>query len=435
MPIIKKIILGLYLIGWLSAISSFAQEQQSDAVLKYIARYKTIAMEEMKLYGIPASITLAQGILESNAGRSSLAVNGNNHFGIKCHNMWYGKTLIQDDDTKDECFRKYDTPEESFRDHSEFLKNRERYSFLFNYSPTDYKSWSYGLKQAGYATNPKYPELLIKNIDLYELYKYDNPSYQDSKTDIVADLITKPPVSGSNTDWAARIYLHNNIRTVKLLPGETLEDIGKKSKQGIRRILKYNDLIKNIRPADGSIIYLQPKRRTGNDLYHSVVAGETMYAISQLHGIKLKFLYRLNNMILGTEPEIGEIIYLRNRRTTTPKVRNTTISPIDPGNAPQAPKTMSTIQSTNNNMSLSSNTTPPPLIKDTLSDDTDNKAPDNLSSMITMPDEAINYYTVKSGDTLYSIAKAYNLSVEKLMQMNKLYSEIIHSGMRIRIRE
>lgn len=403
---------------------AFAQEQQSEVVIKYIERYKKIAIEEMKQYGIPASITLAQGILESNAGRSTLALQANNHFGIKCHNTWYGKTITHDDDAKNECFRVYDTPEESFRDHSEFLKTRDRYKFLFDYPSNDYKNWAMGLKQAGYATNPKYAELLIKNIELYSLFNYDSPDYMDS-TPILSDNKPQQPVNNTNLDWSARIYTLNNIRAVNLLPGETLEEIGKKSGQGLSRILKYNDLTKNIRPADGSIVYLQPKRRKGSELFHTVKAGETMYAISQMYGIKLKYLYQLNNMNLGTQAAAGEIIYLRSRRTTSPRLET---FPAPLNNMPKTEIPESTSVHTQNNKEQE-------VPNNTSTTTTKQTTDDNLSHMITMPDDAANYYTVKTGDTLYSIAKAYNTTVEKLMQMNKLYSEIIHNGMRIRIRE
>lgn len=417
----------LFFLFILLASFAFAQDQQNEVVIKYIERYQSIAIDQMKQYGIPASITLAQGILESNAGRSSLAVNANNHFGIKCHTTWYGKTIIQDDDSKNECFRKYDSPEDSYRDHSEFLKTRDRYAFLFSYPVHDYKSWAYGLKQAGYATNPKYAELLIKNIELYSLYKYDSPDYMDNNP-LYSDTKPPTPVNSQNIDWSARIYMRNNIRAVNLLPGETLDEIGKKSGQGLSRILKYNDLTKNIRPSDGSIIYLQPKRRKGDELYHTVKAGETMYIIAQIHGVKLKYLYQMNNMEPGTQAAVGEIIYLRSRRTTTPLLEKNT-TPVN--NNPQPTIESNAGKNTEMQMPQVNTESTSPTYNESLT----NPNNDNLSHMITMPDDAANYYTVKPGDTLYSISKAYNTSVEKLMQMNKLYSEIIHVGMRIRIRE
>ena len=148
---------------------------------RYILKYSSVAVDEMERYGIPASITLAQGILESGNGESRLAIEGNNHFGIKCHSSWNGKTIIEDDDEKGECFRKYSEVADSYRDHSLFLSERGRYSFLFAYKKSDYKKWAKGLKKAGYATNPKYPSLLIKLIEKYELYNYDKVEQSDQQ--------------------------------------------------------------------------------------------------------------------------------------------------------------------------------------------------------------------------------------------------------------
>jgi hypothetical protein len=158
--------------------SSFLSFSQNKTEI-YIAKYNSFAVDEMKMYGIPASITLAQAILESGNGESKLATEGNNHFGIKCHSNWKGKTIIEDDDEKDECFRKYSDVADSYRDHSLFLSERGRYSFLFEYKKSDYKKWAKGLKKAGYATNPKYPILLIDLIDRYRLYSYDKVEQSD----------------------------------------------------------------------------------------------------------------------------------------------------------------------------------------------------------------------------------------------------------------
>lgn len=154
-------------------ILSLYSQAYADDTEQYIRKYRKIAIKEMKKYGIPASITLAQGILESGSGKSRLAIKGRNHFGIKCGKDWTGKTIREDDDQKDECFRKYRKVEHSFRDHSEFIAKKSRYQFLFEYKRSDYKSWAYGLKKAGYATNPKYPEMLIKLIEKYDLDRYD----------------------------------------------------------------------------------------------------------------------------------------------------------------------------------------------------------------------------------------------------------------------
>ena len=169
--LIKTLIVSVAIFGNVFCMSA---SQDNEA---YIQKYCNIAMREMNDYGIPASITLAQGILESAAGTSRLAVQANNHFGIKCHNDWSGEKIYHDDDKRNECFRKYERAEESFIDHSQFLKDRPRYSFLFELDKTDYKAWAKGLKQAGYATDPNYPNRLITLIEKYELYKYDKESF------------------------------------------------------------------------------------------------------------------------------------------------------------------------------------------------------------------------------------------------------------------
>ena len=177
----------------------------------YVKYYSNIAMDEMVQFGIPASITLAQGILESGAGKGRLAVQANNHFGIKCHD-WNGKKIYHDDDEEQECFRKYDNPEYSYRDHSIFLTNRGRYSFLFDLKRDDYKQWAKGLKKAGYATDPKYPQKLIDLIERYELYKYDN------------------------------IVLKKKNRQYKVRRGDTLYSISEKFNMSVSSIKRLNNL-------------------------------------------------------------------------------------------------------------------------------------------------------------------------------------------------
>src|SRR4051812_10047034 len=164
---INKLILS-FLACWMSA-AAFAQRVDTIATRAYIQQYKDVAISEMHRSGIPASITLAQGIHESGLGKSYLAQNTNNHFGIKCHENWTGKTFKYTDDAPDECFRVYDNPADSYRDHSDFLKNRPRYAPLFQLDATDYKGWAYGLKKSGYATNPKYPDILIKTNEDFQL--------------------------------------------------------------------------------------------------------------------------------------------------------------------------------------------------------------------------------------------------------------------------
>lgn len=155
------------------------KENLNKYTLEYIEKFAPIAVKKMHTHKIPASITLAQGVLESGSGRSELALKSNNHFGIKCHTNWTGESVTHDDDEKGECFRKYEFPETSYEDHSAFLTQRKRYEFLFGFGTKNYKKWARGLKDAGYATDPQYPEKLIKIIEDYQLYKFDGLSEKD----------------------------------------------------------------------------------------------------------------------------------------------------------------------------------------------------------------------------------------------------------------
>lgn len=296
----KRIFKILVLSAILSVNVSYINAAQDNEA--YIKKYCNIAMREMNDYGIPASITLAQGILESAAGTSRLAVQANNHFGIKCHNDWSGEKIYHDDDKNNECFRKYDRAEESFIDHSQFLKDRSRYSFLFELDKTDYKAWAKGLKQAGYATDPNYPKRLIELIERYDLHKYDQQSYTSKEENVatpVKQQVTK------NESGLKHIYVQN---------GESYYTIAKKYNILFGLIYKYNDVDRKTRqPEEGSIIYLQKKKKkiTWGDGIHVVEKGESMHDISQKYGIRLHSLYDLNNMSYESKPEVGQLLKLR----------------------------------------------------------------------------------------------------------------------------
>jgi LysM repeat protein len=293
-------------------VSTFAQKRISRE--EYIGMYSHIAVNNMKQYGVPASITLAQAMLESDNGNSTLAVKANNHFGIKCHKDWTGATIYHDDDRKGECFRKYKNPEQSFNDHSLFLRGGKRYAFLFDLTPTDYKAWAHGLKKAGYATNPKYAELLIKIIEDNELYRFDQG---------IAVAI-KPPKTVV-TDWdnyeidlykTRPVFTRNRVKYIVAKDGDTFESLARELDLMPWQLYRYNDLTRDsvIRP--GQELYIQPKRRKADrsNPVHTVEQGETMYKISQMYGVKLKSLYQKNRMKLGDEPEDGQLIYLRKRK-------------------------------------------------------------------------------------------------------------------------
>ncbi len=315
----------------------------------YINRYKDLAISEMYRTGVPASITLAQGMIESDFGRSSLAVQGNNHFGIKCHNDWSGPTIIHHDDRRNECFRKYARVEDSFSDHSDFLRTGSRYSSLFDLSASDYKGWAKGLKKAGYATNPDYANMLITKIEENNLQFFDRQSpvqdVSDVKVTATAPVRTEPlkngpvktdpvkevpvkveevnesplqpqPVINDNfivSATVSRVKENNRIQYIIVKDGESIAMIEREFQLLKWELQRYNELGEDFTPVAGQILYLQPKRdkaEAGNEL-HTVVAGDTMYSISQKYGVKKKKLYEYNKIPEGAEPSQGQKIWLR----------------------------------------------------------------------------------------------------------------------------
>ena len=261
---------------------------------QYITKYSALAVKQMRQYKIPASITLAQGILESNNGNSKLAVKANNHFGIKCHG-WEGKKIFEDDDKKNECFRKYKSPLESFEDHSLFLNKYSRYAFLFDYKITDYKSWARGLKKAGYATNKKYPELLIKIIEDNKLNIYDD---KDVEIEFISEI--------------RNIYMHpNRIKYVKSENQDTYMTIAKDLNLKLRQLQKYNDSNETNILAEGTIVFIQPKRKKGKVKIHTYNKNESLISISQFYGLKLKSLKKRNDLILKKGLNNGDKLRLR----------------------------------------------------------------------------------------------------------------------------
>ena len=261
---------------------------------QYITKYSALAVKQMRQYKIPASITLAQGILESNNGNSKLAVKANNHFGIKCHG-WEGKKIFEDDDKKNECFRKYKSPLESFKDHSLFLNKYSRYAFLFDYKITDYKSWARGLKKAGYATNKKYPELLIKIIEDNKLNIFDD---KDVEIEFISEI--------------RNIYMHpNRIKYVKSENQDTYITIAKDLNLKLRQLQKYNDSNETNILAEGTIVFIQPKRKKGKVKVHTYYKNESLISISQFYGVKLKSLKKRNDLILKKGLNNGDKLRLR----------------------------------------------------------------------------------------------------------------------------
>ena len=373
---------------------SAAQSQSPEAITAYIARYKAIAIEEMKTYGIPASVTLAQGIHESGCGQSTLALNSNNHFGIKCHDEWNGQTYHHDDDKPQECFRVYNTPEESFRDHSEFLKTRPRYANLFSLEPGDYKGWAKGLKAAGYATNPKYPEIIIKLIEDYNLNQYDDPesiAAATKKDNPEVELIKQslqqsstPVTSEENPDETSKYNFKertvNDTKAVVYKKNMHIAAIARKYGITKEQIYAYNDMSPKAKFSDGELVYVESKKPEAIAYQYEVSEGETMHFISQRFGVQLSELLKRNGLKEGCEPVAGEIIVLRGKREYPLKYKLNG-------------KTYSTKIATQTNMT---------------------------------PDTKV--HKVGTKETLYSISKQYNIPLDTLKRINGLKDEDIKVG-------
>jgi LysM repeat protein len=283
-----------------------------DAKNEYITKFKNLAIAQMQKSGIPASIILGQACLESAYGKSSLATEGKNHFGIKCHNSWNGEKIYYDDDLAGECFRKYKNDEESFADHSDFLRYNKRYALLFDLKPTDYKAWAHGLKKAGYATNPKYAESLIKVIEDNKLYLYD----KNVKIQIPSPVtLEKIELENFVIQLNRKIYTRNDVKYIIAIDGDTFETIADEFKLTKRQLLKYNDLDKKAQIYAGQELYIKPKKKRSNPNFpiHIAQEGETMHQISQEYAVKLKSLYRYNQMKAGDVPKEGQEIFMRNK--------------------------------------------------------------------------------------------------------------------------
>jgi LysM repeat protein len=277
----------------------------------YIENFKGLAVAQMKRSGVPASIILGQACLESGYGKSSLAVEGKNHFGIKCHSSWNGEKMYHDDDLAGECFRKYKTDEESFADHSDFLRYNKRYAFLFDLNPADYKSWAHGLKKAGYATNPKYAESLIKVIEDNKLYLYD----KGVKVQIPSPIsLEKIEFENFVIHINRKIHTRNEVKYIIANEGESFESLADEFKLTKRQLLQYNDLNRKAKVYAGQELYIKPKKKRASPSFpiHIVQEGETMQQISQQYAVKLKSLYRYNQMKSGDKPVEGQEIFMRN---------------------------------------------------------------------------------------------------------------------------
>ncbi len=405
----------LFAVLFISGVGASAQS--AEFIKDYIARYRDIAIEEMKRTGVPASIKLAQGIHESSAGQSDLVFRSNNHFGIKCKSNWSGESVSHTDDAPNECFRKYAMPEESYKDHSDFLRKNQRYAFLFNLDPTDYEAWANGLKKAGYATNPRYPQLIIKLIKEYDLQHYSliamGKIADDKKEWMVmnegsgsSDILTTPVVhkeknSGRKVNiinqFPSGVFKINDTRVVFAKKGTSFISIAQQNRVPLAKLFEYNDDMERMDevPFD-QLIYVQRKRKTGHHDHHIVVSGETSFDIAQLYAIRLSNLLELNHLEKGMEPAPGERIYLRSKAPAQPKLMSGTL--------------------------------------------TRYSYQDNNKNFQQMDDEYANgknektlIHKVKPKEGLYAIGRQYGVSVNELLEWNNLKSDALQVGQQIKI--
>ncbi len=451
----------------------------SDRNLDYVTKYNRAAVLEMERIGVPSSITLAQGILESAAGTSELAQQANNHFGIKCGGSWNGKTFYKQDDDRDEkgdlkesCFRKYESVEESFLDHGAFLrdpKKANRYGYLFNLDRTDYKSWARGLQAAGYATDPNYATRLIDLIERYKLHQYDIPG------SIPPQTFPGTPGAGENgavkpegpnapdapATASGRIGRVNDIKVIATREGETLADVARAYRLSVDKVVDYNDrgYSPGVRLKPNTRVYIQCKKSqwSGRATEHIVRENQTMFDIAQLYGIRLESLLARNGLARGQEPETNEKIRLR--RSSRPlqpiKLRDAskdTAQPTFPGGAVSDPNPGTMVNDGVLDFEISPNgTDPAPKPSSPNSGSTfpgtkppatsgvpypDNTRPtDPIPNKPTVDEKpvAAGYHRVVKGDTLYKLSRDYNTTVDRLKQLNKLPNSDIQIGQILRV--
>ncbi len=317
----KRIFPGLFFFLF-AQIIVFAQADKTA----YIEKYKTVAVKKMLEHHIPASITLAQGILESGSGKSTLAKEANNHFGIKCHIEWNGPTYTMDDDTKNECFRKYQNQEESYEDHSFFLTSRPRYAFLFEYEITDYKNWAYGLKKAGYATNPEYANLLIKVIEENDLQRFDHlksvkdtelkepqlahaPEHPETPDYMPSNFEDFHPISLSMSNRI--IYETNGVNYVLALRLDSWQSIAEEFGFYTKQILTFNSATLKTTLHEGDRVYIQNKNTQASVMYHIVLQGETLQSIGQTYAVRTSSIRKMNKIKKNEDLIAGQRLKLK----------------------------------------------------------------------------------------------------------------------------
>lgn len=332
-----------------------AVAQVSVNGVNYVNTYKALAIGEEQRSGVPAAITLAQGLHESEAGMSELVKSSNNHFGIKCRDDWKGAVVYHDDDSRQECFRSYATASDSYRDHSDFLRRSARYTFLFRLDPTDFEGWAYGLKKAGYATNIRYSQILIKLIKDYRLQQYTliavgKMSPADEAVLAVPGAAPGAPVvldgsanvtdsakgsfgqtagngdkadaamTGPEVSYPEGEFQINRTRVVYVPAGASLLGVANKYELPLGRLMEFNELKEEDVLVRGQLIFLQRKRRAGSIDYHVVKAGEGVYDIAQAEGVRLEDILEMNQLAPGEQPAAGERIYLKHSAPAKPRL-------------------------------------------------------------------------------------------------------------------
>ncbi|MFL5772265.1 MAG: glucosaminidase domain-containing protein [Flavisolibacter sp.] len=391
----KKLKLPITIIFALASRLIFAQSP--EVIQKYIETYRDIAIAEELRTGVPAAITLAQGIHETGAGTSDLVLASNNHFGIKCKG-WTGATVLHDDDTKGECFRKYDDPGQSYKDHSDFLKGRPYYASLFQLDPKDYIGWATGLKKAGYATNPKYAQILIRIIETYHLQDYTlialGEKTPDSTDPLWAGTINgnrdatlgTPAVSRTIVNYPSGVFKINETRVIYIPQGTAYLKIADEYNLSLNRLFDFNDM----KPAEISVkdelLYLQRKRKSGAVVFHVVQDGESLHDIAQLEGIRMESLAEYNLLRNDMQPAIGAQLYLQSK-------------------APVMPPVDKTVQQS-------------ALGKE--------QAEQSLNTATIL-------HTVQPKETVYAIAKKYEVAMEEVLKWNGLQNTDLKTGQQLRI--
>lgn len=394
----KKLRLLAIILFALAGLPSYAQS--SEKIRNYITTYKDIAIQEMQRTGVPASITLAQGIHETGAGTSDLVTKSNNHFGIKCKTEWTGPKVYHDDDARGECFRKYSDPFDSYRDHSDFLKYRPYYTSLFQLDPTDYKSWAVGLKKAGYATNPKYAQILIKLIEDYNLQDYtllalnnqpgetivfaSNPIKSQSLETIVPEEEIIPAIQ---KNYPTGLFRINQADVLYVTKGTSFLAVAERNNVSLSRMFEFNDMKACDIAERDQLIFLQRKRKTGANEFHIVVPGENLYDIAQDEGIRLESLLDYNKLQKHMLPKAGEKLYLQAKADKMPELISQEIKP-------------------------------------------------SLKTAEELPKQHENnfiFHTVQPKETVYAISKKYAVHVEDLMKWNDMQTIALKTGQQLRI--